>query len=530
MTPSPMLKSFLIACFVPLLISSNCVAEKPLYTTSFEDITSGQFDTAVINGLRFTTSGTCNITNNYSRTGKQCLHLLGDEGNVITLDLPATMQDVKGISFHAERWTSRDPFAFSVDVNVNGKWKGIAKLDQVTVVGARFLSHIQLAIKEESKISAIRFRVAAASKAGLLIDDLSLLNSPPDRPTAIPSESFPTKPLKLASSQTLFKSGTNDTHTYRIPAVITAKNGDIVAACDARRKNSADLGKQRTIDIVFRRSTDNGITWSAMEVMDPITDGGCSDPSLVLDRETGELFCFYNYMSSDKSINEYRFILQKSIDHGKTWGKPIDFTEQVAGPELKNSFKFITSGRGIQTSDGTLLHHYVQVGKGVTVIASTDHGKSWSAVVDVPHGDESKLVELADGSLMINSRIAPGRRNVHRSQDGGKTWSTEADFSLCDPRCNASIIRYPAGLHGNESELLLFCNAASNSGRKNLSVRFSKDNGDTWSAGSVIDSGPSAYSELDILADGKLIVVYEPGHSEIRAATFELGELLSPKK
>jgi len=530
MTSSPRFKACLFASVVSLLISSDCAAEKPIFETSFEDMKSGQFDNAEINGFKFTTSGTCNITKKYARTGKQCLHLLGDEGNVITLNLPTTMQNVKGISFHAERWTSRDPFAFSVDVNANGKWKRIAKLDQVTVVGARFLSHIQLAIKEEAKISAIRFRVAAASKAGLLIDDLALFNCPPDRPTAIPSESFPTKPLQLASRQTLFKSGTNDTHTYRIPAVVTAKNGDIVVACDARRKNSADLVHQRTIDIVFRRSTDNGNTWSPIEVMDPITNGGCSDPSLLLDRETGEIFCFYNYMSNDKSSKEYRFILQKSADHGKTWSEPEDFTEQVAGPELKNSFKFITSGRGIQTSDGTLMHNYVQVGKGVTVITSTDHGKSWSAVVDVPHGDESKLVELADGSLMINSRIAPGRRNVHRSQDGGKTWNTEADYSLCDPRCNASIIRYPVGLYGNNSELLLFCNAASNSERKNLAVRLSKDNGDTWSDGHVIDSGPSAYSELDILSDGKVIVVYEPGHSEIRAITFELDELLTPKK
>lgn len=530
MMSSPIFKSCLFAIVVSLLISSDCTADKPLYETSFEDIKSGQFDNIEINGLKYTTSGTCNITSKYARTGKQCLHMLGDEGNVITLNLPVALQDAKGISFHAERWTSRDPFAFSVDVNTNGKWKRIAKLDQVTVVGARFLSHIQLAIEEESKISAIRFRVAAASKAGLLIDDLALFKSPPDRPTSIPSETLPTSPLRLASSQTLFKSGTNDTHTYRIPAVITAKNGDIVVACDARRKNGADLVHQRTIDIVFRRSTDNGKTWSATEVMDPITDGGCSDPSLLLDRDTGEIFCFYNYMSNDKSSKEYRFILQKSSDHGETWSKPIDFTDQVAGTELKNSFKFITSGRGIQTTDGTLMHNFVQVGKGVTVIASTDHGKSWSAVADVPHGDESKLVELADGSLMINSRIAPGRRNVHRSRDGGKTWNTEADYTLSDPRCNASIIRYPIGLHGNKNELLLFCNAASNSGRKNLAVRYSKDNGDTWSDGKVIDPGPSAYSELDILPDGKLIVVYEPGHSEIRAVTFELEELLTPTK
>ena len=140
------------------------------------------------------------------------------------------------------------------------------------------------------------------------------------------------------------------------------------------------------------------------------------------------------------------------------------------------------------------------------------------------------LYLLGDEGNVITLNLPTTMQNVHRSQDGGKTWNTEADYSLCDPRCNASIIRYPVGLYGNNSELLLFCNAASNSERKNLAVRLSKDNGDTWSDDHVIDSGPSAYSELDILSDGKVIVVYEPGHSEIRAITFELDELLTPNK
>ena len=140
------------------------------------------------------------------------------------------------------------------------------------------------------------------------------------------------------------------------------------------------------------------------------------------------------------------------------------------------------------------------------------------------------LYLLGDEGNVITLNLPTTMQNVHRSQDGGKTWNTEADYSLCDPRCNASIIRYPVGLYGNNSELLLFCNAASNSERKNLAVRLSKDNGDTWSDDHVIDSGPSAYSELDILSDGKVIVVYEPGHSKIRAITFELDELLTPKK
>ena len=137
---------------------------------------------------------------------------------------------------------------------------------------------------------------------------------------------------------------------------------------------------------------------------------------------------------------------------------------------------------------------------------------------------------LGDEGNVITFNLPTAIQNVHRSQDDGKTWNTKTDYSLCDPRCNASIIRYPVGLYGNNSELLLFCNAAPNSERMNLAVRLSKDNGDTWNDGRVIDSGRSAYSKLDILSDSKVIVVYEPGHSEIRAVTFELDELLTPTK
>ncbi len=337
--------------------------------------------------------------------------------------------------------------------------------------------------------------------------------------------SLPTKQIEFIDSQPLFISGTNDTHTFRIPAIATATNGDLIAACDARRTSSGDLMQQRTIDIVFRRSEDNGKTWTPIEVMDPVDDGGCSDPSLLVDEVSGDVFCFYNYMSNDGSSAEYRFFVQRSSEHGKTWEKPVDITNQIAGPELKDTFKFITSGRGIQTRDGLLIHNYVRVGKGVTLFASDDHGSSWKTLGEVSPGDESKVVQLHDGTLLVNSRIGPGKRFVHRSSDGGKTWESEADFGLPDPKCNACIIQYTAKQDGFDKDRLIFCNAASNTNRENLAARISYDGGESWSAGRVLDSGPSAYSEIAILRDGSMGVLYEPGYKEIRFVRFTLEAL-----
>lgn len=359
----------------------------------------------------------------------------------------------------------------------------------------------------------------------LLLDILPCAADEPQASPTLPAAKYPSEPLQLADSQALFVSGTDDTHTYRIPAIITAKNGDLIVACDARRQSAADLKPQRTIDIVYRRSTDNGKTWSPIELLERIDDGGCSDPSLLLDSSTGHIFCFYNYMVRDVSNNEFRFFVQKSTDHGQTWEKPIDFTDQVAGPELKDSFKFVTSGRGIQTRDGILLHNFVRVGEGVTLFASYDHGESWKAFCQVSPADESKVVQLPDESLMVNSRLEAGKRFVHRSTDGGQTWKSAAELSLPDPRCNACILQYTSKRDGYDKDRLIFCNAASNTSRQNLAARISYDGGHTWSAGKVIDRGQASYSEITTLADGSLGVLYEPGHAEIRFVRFTLEAL-----
>ncbi len=335
----------------------------------------------------------------------------------------------------------------------------------------------------------------------------------------------PTDLLKIDINASLFVSGTGGSHTYRIPAIITALNGDLVAACDARRKSPADLKQQRTIDIVFRRSTDNGKTWSAMQTLDQLDGGGCSDPSFLLDATTGTIFCFYNYMVADVSSPEFRFYVQTSADHGITWSQPNDFTEQVAGPELKNSFKFITSGRGIQTREGILLHNFVRVGKGATLFGSDNHGAAWKPFGVLSPADESKVVQLHDNSLMVNSRFAIGSRHVHRSKDGGLTWESNADAHLPDPKCNACIIQYTSKRDGYSKDRLVFCNAAAVDGRKNLSARISYDGGNTWSAGKVIDSGAAAYSEMTILADGSFGVLYEVVNKELRFVRFTLESL-----
>ena len=299
---------------------------------------------------------------------------------------------------------------------------------------------------------------------------------------------------------------------YRIPALVTAPNGDLLAAIDERGPSCADLRGNRDINIVLRRSLDNGETWSEIETIVDYPNGkSASDPSFIVDVTTGVIFMFFNYMDLDTEKDRYYFQVVKSLDNGRSWSTPTDITKQVTRTEWHSDFKFITAGRGIQTADGTLLHTMVNFDNGLHLFGSDDHGVSWF-FIDTPilPADESKIVELADGTWMINSRVNElGTRYVHTSLDKGITWNSGPDASLIDPGCNASIIRYTSTAEGSDKNRLLFSNANSEHERRNLTIRISYDEGKTWTKGKTIYKEGAAYSSMSILHDGTIGILFE---------------------
>lgn len=321
---------------------------------------------------------------------------------------------------------------------------------------------------------------------------------------------------------------------YRIPSLVTAPNGDLLAAIDERVPNCADVKANKDINIVLRRSVDNGKTWLPIEkIIDYPFGKSASDPSMIVDKITGDIFMFYNFMDVENEKDVYYFHVIKSSDNGKTWSQPQDITQELSKENWHNDFKFITSGRGIQTASGQLLHCLVNLSKGVFVFQSKNHGKTWSLLQNtVGKIDESKVVELSNNELMVNARInRKGSRGVFVSNDEGKTWQEQQNNQeLIDPSCNGSIIKYTSMKDGFDKNRLLFVNPKSSKKRENLTVRISYDDGKTWSKGKTIYTGSSAYSTLTILQNGEIGLFFEKdGYTKNVFTSFSLEWLTDGK-
>jgi sialidase-1 len=366
--------------------------------------------------------------------------------------------------------------------------------------------------------------------------------------------------------QELFRSGADGYALYRIPGIVVSKKGTLLAYAEARKSLRGDWG---AIDIVLRRSTDQGASWSPMRVIahvegpkpkNPVAlaqnlaspaDVTYNNPVAIADQKTGAihfLFCL-EYM---------RAFYMRSDDDGQSFSKPIEITSSFDAFRPEYAWKVLATGpgHGIQLRNGRLLVPvWLSLGTGghahrpsvTSTIVSDDNGKSWKrgaiAVPDTPEfvfPNETTAAQLSDGRVLLNvrSESTSHRRAIVTSADGASNWSEPRfDSALLEPICFGTLV----SLGGKR---LAFANpdtldktggtavAGKSRDRKNLTVQFSNDDGQTWKAKLVIEPGWSGYSDLAYGRDQTIYLFYEngaQGGNAFQTASLQLARFRWPK-
>ena len=371
----------------------------------------------------------------------------------------------------------------------------------------------------------------------------------------------------------LFKTGDGGYKLYHIPGIVVTSKGTVLAWCEARLKG----GDWDQIDILMRRSTDEGKTWSepkkVADVPGPKTknpfalrvkgvnpeDVTYNNPVLIADQDgtVHMLFC----------IEYMRCFYQRSTDDGLTWSTPVEITGAFEKFHSSYDWKVLATGpdHAIQLKTGRLVVPvWLSTGTGgnahrpsvTATIYSDDRGKTWQAGdIAVPctgewnNPNETVAIELADGRVMLNSRSESkaNRRLVTTSKDGATGWSTpKFDDALLEPICMGSIVRYSLASGGGKDRIL-FSNPdnlsrddgkeepGKNRDRKNVSVKLSYDEGQTWPVSKSVEAGPSMYSDIAVTKSGTILCFYgqgtKPGFAgeTLRLARFNLEWLTDGK-
>lgn len=345
-------------------------------------------------------------------------------------------------------------------------------------------------------------------------------------------------------SQTVFENGKDGYKIFRIPAIIRAANGDLLAFCEARAGGDAS-----EIDLVLKRSSDRGASWGPLEVVQESDDfrkyvtpaDGKSPPITV-----GNPAPVVDTMAPDHpgrihlpfTLENDLVFVTHSDDHGKSWSPPRNITSSVkdkrwgwyaTGPvhaiQLQRGKH---RGRLVVPADHRLGDKGADRGpNGAQVIYSDDHGQTWRlGAIDATYDDglnanETTVVELADGRLYFNTRDqhgeAKGTRGEAFSDDGGESFAATGDSKfakfvpspavLDPPVVQAALLRVGKAILFSGPD----ASGPSGKGRSDLRIRYSLDEARTWQDGPVLHVGPAAYSDMVIVNGKQVGVLYEAG-------------------
>ena len=343
--------------------------------------------------------------------------------------------------------------------------------------------------------------------------------------------------LKVFEKQNfVFAPTTDDCRFYRIPAMVLDANGNIVVASDKRYNSNSDLGNHK-IDVVSKRSEDGGVTWQDYATV-AVGDGrtaayfGYGDAGLAR-ASNGDLVCIMaagNKMWGSNATDGMKYAgLAKSFDNGRSWtlvpnlfDTNLFYDENSSDGSLSMSNIFCTSGKGLTTTDGVIMYTTNCRAKGssgpnlIYVLYSTDRGETWrmSNALAYSGGDESKLEQMNDGSLLLSVRQSGNRgfntATYTKNVDGTVTFNWGTQYRTSDiwgNACNGDIIYYSR--QSDTTPDIMLHSFINTSGRESLQLSMSLNGGKKWQDVYNIQPNGSCYSTMITLPDGSVAILYE---------------------
>ncbi|MGA5272160.1 glycoside hydrolase [Streptomyces lydicamycinicus] len=336
-----------------------------------------------------------------------------------------------------------------------------------------------------------------------------------------------------------YRAGTEGYTSFRIPAVVRARSGALLAFAEGRVSSAADSG---TIHLVLKRSADGGRTWGPLQVVARNGTGTAGNPAPVA-LDSGPLLLLQVHNAADATEDRIRrgqvppadgrrVRLQYSDDDGATWSPPREITDQVKQPQWR--WYATGPGHALQLRHGPYAGRLLVPANHSTppadprddgtepryngghALLSDDDGATWrigytDGATDRSVGpNETTAAELPDGSVYLNSRNeAPSawRRVDAVSTDGGEHLIRpfRPQAGLTGPAVQGSAL--PLGDHG----ALLFSGPAHPSARALMTLRTSRDGGLTWRTAHTVTGLPAAYSDLVRLDRDSVGLLYETG-------------------
>ncbi|GGW36252.1 hypothetical protein GCM10007383_21480 [Arenibacter certesii] len=330
-------------------------------------------------------------------------------------------------------------------------------------------------------------------------------------------------------------------HNYRIPSLLVTKKGTTLAIMEGREDLNHDHAKN---DIVLKRSTDSGNSWSSPKVIVSEGDNVVMNPVLV-QAANGTIILTYIYFPEKRhSSNRSHGVKQvepglegdaiekvfmvKSKDEGLSWSTPEEITH--IAKSNKHSLHAISGpGVGIRLEHGKFKDRIIipmsetclRNGKKTSnnyALYSDDHGNSWKHGKSMPAsvhgksgGNEIQMVELEEGVVMASIRDK-GHRLISKSYNEGKTWSRlSAHPELIDTGSMSPLLRYRFK-NSNIPGVLIHVGVTGRldgNKRGKAVIALSYDDGETWPVQKALYKGKFDYSSLAILPDGTIGMLAE---------------------